>query len=205
MFRRPAVKRVGVLIGLLIAVLVVGVFLAGISKIRSSADQEACRLNLKQLGLAVSNYHDTNDRLPPLVDRGDGAETGRGLPSVFALLTQFIEADPANYHSRREPNEYWAHSSVPFTFKFKYEVVTLHGGTANQVQKVFLCPADTTAHDLRDVPMTLPDGTTGYYATGSYSAKGLVPWSTGNLKSFPRGTENTVLMAERPQVCRTLA
>jgi hypothetical protein len=68
---------------------------------------------------------------------------------------------------------------------------------------VFIDPADTTANGLRDISMTLPDGTTGYYATGSYAANGLLPWGTGGLAELQRGTANTILIAERPQVCHT--
>jgi prepilin-type processing-associated H-X9-DG protein len=54
--------------------------------------------------------------------------------------------------------------------------------------------------------MTLPDGSTGYYATGSYAANGQLPWGTGTIpRSFPKGPENTILIGERPQVCRTAA
>jgi hypothetical protein len=204
--RRPAATLVEVLLGLAIAVLIFGLVVAGAGKMRASADRMKCSNNLKQLGLAVHNYQDTADHLPSLVDQGTGASTGQGLPSLFALLTPFIEADPWCYSPRRRlPDEYHAHSSVAFTFEAKGQTITEHGGIANQLYRlVFLCPADATAHDLRDVPMTLPDGTTGYYATGSYAANGLVPWGTGTMpKSFPRGAENAVLMAERPQVCTT--
>jgi hypothetical protein len=64
---------------------------------------------------------------------------------------------------------------------------------------MFVDPADTTADRLRDVAMTLPDGSTGYYATGSYAANGLLPWGTDGL----RPSAGTILFAERPQVCRT--
>jgi hypothetical protein len=208
MSRRPAATLVELLLVLAIAALVLGLVVAGSAKMRESAGRMKCSNNLKQLALAVLNYHDTFDRLPPIVDQGDGAVTGRGLPSVFAHLTPFIEADPWCYSPRRRlPEEYHAHSSVAFTFQSKGETITEHGGIANQsYRRVFLCPSDTTAQQLRDVPMTLPDGTTGYYATGSYAANGLVPWGTGTIpKSFPRGTQNSVLLGERPQVCRTAA
>jgi hypothetical protein len=205
MSRRPAATLVEVLVGLAIAALVVGLVLAGFGKIRASADRMKCTNNLKQLGLAVLNCELTDDHLPSLVDQGTGAPTGQGLPSLFALLTPYLEADPWYYNLNRLPAEYHAHSSVSFTFEAKGYTITEHGGIANQsYRRVFLCPLDATAKDLRDVPMTLPDGTTGYYATGSYAANGLAPWGTGTIgKSFPRGTENTVLMAERPQVCTT--
>jgi prepilin-type processing-associated H-X9-DG protein len=82
---------------------------------------------------------------------------------------------------------------------------TLYGGIVNQNWLVFRCPADTTANQLRDIPMTLPDGTTGYYAAGSYAANGMLPWGSGGLKDITRGTATTIMLGERPQVCRTAA
>ena len=204
MSHRPAVSRVEVLVGIVIAVLIVGLFLSGMCRIGESSRRMKCQNNLKQLGLAVHNYELTDDLLPALTDQGNGAPTGRGLPSVFANLMVYLENDPWNYTSRCTPTEYHAHSSVDFTVEAKGHTFTEHGGIANTSRSVFLCPYDTTANQLRDVPMTLPDGSTGYYATGSYAANGLLTWGASNLtKACPRGTANTILMAERPQVCRT--
>jgi Protein of unknown function (DUF1559) len=205
MCRRAGWSRAEVLVVLVLAVLVAGLVLGATMRLRADADGMKCRNNLKQLGLAVQNHHDTFGTLPPLADQGAGAPTGRGLPSLFALLTIYLEAWPANYHTGLPPERYHAHSSVVFTYPGKFgSTVTEDGGIANQSWRLFFRdPADTTADRLRDLPMTLPDGTTGYYATGSYAANGLAPWGTGGLpRSFPKGTPNTILFGERPQVCR---
>lgn len=204
MTRRPGLTRVEALVGLLVAALVVGLFAAGVGKMQGSADRMKCSNNLKQLGLALNNYYLTNDHLPPLADQGAGAPTGRGLPSGFGQLPPFLEGTTMVFRPEQSPDRYHAHSSIEFTWLHKGHPHTEHGGMANQFYRPFIDPADATAHQLRDVPMTLPDGTTGYYATGSYAANGLAPWGTGTIpKSFPRGAENTILVAERPQVCRT--
>lgn len=207
MLRRPGVTKVEVLVGVAIVILLVGLFLAGVGRVRSSADQMKCRNNIRQLGLAVHNYDDTNDRLPPIADQGAEAVTGEGVPSVFVHLIPYIEATNLFFRPGQSRDHYNAHSSVGITVPEKVGPPSvIGGGIVNQIWRTFLDPADDTAHDLRDVPMTLPDGTTGYYATGSYAASGLVPWGTGTIgKSFPRGIANTILMAERPQVCRTAA
>lgn len=205
MRRRAGRSRREVFVALLLAIVIGGLLLAAVGRVRESAARMKCRNNLKQLGIAIHGYHDVNNRLPPLVDVGEGAPTGRGVPSAFATLIPYIEATPMLYQPGRSPPEaYHAPSSAPFQFHHKDGTTgTQYGGIANQVWQVFLDPADATGDRLRDVMMALPDGTTGYYASGSYAANGLLPWGNGKLAEFSRGIENTVLLAERPQVCRT--
>lgn len=196
---RSARTRVQVLLILCVLLLLSGLILTGIVRLRQTAAQMQCQNNLKQLGIGLHAYTDANGRLPPLVDHGEGSRTGRGLSSVFALLTPFIEVTPWRGLSGDVPDRYHAPSSNVSNFIAKETHIRQEGGFANQVWRTFLCPSDTTADRLRDVPMTLPDGTTGHYATGSYVANGMLPW---NQKGFAL-SPSTILFAERPQVCRT--
>jgi hypothetical protein len=208
MRRCAGLSRIEVVVCLLIVAMVTGLVAVGVVRLREEAARTGCQNNLKQLGLALHNYHDTNNGLPPLVDQGEGTPTGRGLPSAFFLLTPYIEAAPIMYRPGHSPPEaYHAPSSVPFTFQHKDGTTgTDYGGAVNQAHPVFVCPADTTGDKLRDVSMTLPDGTTGYYATGSYAANGLLPWGTKGIRDgIPNGAATTILFAERPQVCRDAA
>ena len=201
MLQRPALSRIGVVVALLMVGLCIALFLSAVGRIREAAALSTCKNNLKQLGIAVHNYSSANrDRLPPLADQGEGAISGNGLPSIFATLGPYIEACPRYYRPDRAPADYYAHSSIAFSYKDKFGTLgTLQGGVANQIWRAFIDPSDATADRLRDVPITLPDGTTDYYATGSYAANGLVPWGTGWL---PASSPNVILFSERPQVCR---
>ncbi len=202
--RRPAPARVQVLLALGVLLLLAGLVLTGVVRLRQQAAQMTCQNNLKQLSIGLLGYTDANNRLPPLVDQGDGSPTGRGLPSVFWTLIPFLESTWRLYSpdrsDRSAAERYHAHSSVAIPFNaIKYKGVQ-DGGDANQVYKTFLCPSDTSADQLRDIPVTLPDGSTGYYATGSYVANGMAPW---NQKWGTLNTSNTILFTERPQVCNT--
>jgi type II secretory pathway pseudopilin PulG len=203
MLHRRGLTLVELVVALIIVVLLTGLILAAIAHVRASADLMTCRNNLKQLGLAVHNYNDTTGRLPPLVDQGEGAPTGRGLPSAFGTFFPFIEATPFVFRDDRAPDYYNAPTSVVFHYSHKGMPFTQVGGMANHIIRLFLDPADATGNGLCDIPMSLPDGATGYYATGSYAANGLLPWGVRGLATIPGGLANTVMFGERPQVCET--
>jgi prepilin-type processing-associated H-X9-DG protein len=205
--RRSGLSRIDVLVGLLIVVVGAGLLLPIVVRVREAAKATNCSNNLKQLGLATHNYASAfPERLPPLTDQGEGAPTGHGLLSAYAELFPFLEANPFYYSAKRSPDRYLAHSSVMFTYENK-DCTSFEegGGMANLFWPVFIDPADGTASQLRDILMTLPDGTTGYYATGSYAANGLLPWGKKGVGEFPGSRAQTVLFSERPQVCRTAA
>jgi hypothetical protein len=201
--QRSIVSWVEVVLVTSIAALVVGVGLGLTGRIRDAADRAKCQNNLKELSFALASYYDQNGTLPPLTDQGEGAPTGWGLPSIFAHLILYMEQTPFYFRSEWPPDHYHAHSSVVFNYSHK-SAVTQVGGVANSVMRVFLDPADDTSDRLIDVPMTLPDGSTGYYATGSYAANGLIPWG---MRFPPEGWSRTIgnalLFGERVQVCRT--
>jgi hypothetical protein len=193
----------------LIVALIAGLVLPVMMRVRETADRTRCTSNLKQLVLGSLNYVDAyQGKLPPLTDQGPGSRTGRGILSVFAMLVPYLEAGPRYYDpDRSPPSDYYAVSSAVFTYRYKDNSTGSDtGGMANRAWGVFACPADLSADKLRDVRMTVPGGDTGHYAAGSYAANGMIPWGTGTYpKSFPDGIATTILIAERPKVCRTAA
>jgi prepilin-type processing-associated H-X9-DG protein len=199
---RPGFSTTKAVLAIVFSIALIGLFIVAVGKLRHEAWRTQCQNNLKQLALGLHNYQDSNNRLPPLVDLGDGSPSGRGLSSIFFTLGPYLEASPQLYKPGKSPPEaYHAHSSSPFTFLNKDGTTGIeYGGVANQVSRLFLCPADGVPGGLRDVALTLPDGSTGHYATGNYAANGLLPWRTGDLHLFGAGT---ILFAERPQVCET--
>ncbi len=84
----------------IIAVLI-GLLLPAIQKVREAANRFSCANNLKQLGLAIHNYHSTNNFLPPSRLNKDGcaAWTVLILPYVEQdnLLNQWTSVNDAYY------------------------------------------------------------------------------------------------------------
>jgi type II secretory pathway pseudopilin PulG len=206
MGRREAFSRIELFVLVLILSLVAGLIIPAILKVRESAAQSRCQNNLKQLALAFHNHNDATGRLPCLTDFGDDAPTGNGVISIFGALIPYIEQGPWGFDLKGPLTEYNGHSSMTFTLPVKSGVTrTITGGQVNRAWKVFIDPSDTTAAGLIDIAMKLPDGSTGYYATGSYVANGLVFINNDAQipKTFGDGTSLTLMLAERPQVCQS--
>jgi len=108
MCTRLGLSRIEVLIWSTIGLIVVGIVMVGISRVREAANLAHCRNNLRQLGLAVLNYDSSCGRLPCLTDQGDGTPTGRHLQSVFARLRPYIESSFDLYLVNKTPEYYHA-------------------------------------------------------------------------------------------------
>jgi prepilin-type N-terminal cleavage/methylation domain-containing protein len=96
---RPASKNGFTLIELLVVIAIiatlVAILLPAVQQAREAARRSSCKNNLKQLGIALHNYHDTYNTLPPGYIYG-GPSTGGAAWSWGAMILPFME-QPALY------------------------------------------------------------------------------------------------------------
>ena len=122
---RPAFSLVELFVVLAIIVLLLGLLLPAIQKVRAAADSIRCRNNLHQIGVASHHYHNDYGTLPPggIEWRPAGNTTRRQL-AWSAFLLPYLEQD--NLHRR-----------LDFSKAFDAAENT---AAASQVVSIYLCP-----------------------------------------------------------------
>jgi prepilin-type processing-associated H-X9-DG protein len=85
-------RAVNVLIVLVSLLLVGGLGLLGINKVREAAARASCSNNLKQMGLSLLNYHDTCNGYPPAAIPNPDLPAERRLSWIVGIVP-YAEAD----------------------------------------------------------------------------------------------------------------
>lgn len=167
------------LIELLVSIAIIGMLIAlllpAVQMARESARRSQCKNNMKQIGLALHNYHDTHNILPPAsIWTGKGEPYGVGMIPLGAYDRVATGISPGTEPDRLQAN--WLILLLPYldqtpvynTFDLHQPVdadVNAPGRTTNIA--VLKCPSDSLNNSFHE--RGLLTGAHGHeYARGNY-------------------------------------
>lgn len=152
--RRNGFTLIELLVVIAIIAVLIGLLLPAVQQARDAARRTQCRDHLKQMGLALHNYHDAHGTLPPgYVYRPDNSYSPAANGSGFswgAMVLPFLEQAP-----------------LYGQFNFSVAVFAAVNETPREVRlPVFLCPNDSVSHERMIEMGPTPER----YAMGSFVA-----------------------------------
>ncbi|QDU06701.1 DUF1559 domain-containing protein [Gimesia aquarii] len=207
MLRRNQRSNGFTLIELLVVIAIIAILIAlllpAVQQAREAARRSSCKNNLKQIGIAMHNYHDVHNTLPPgYLDNDPIADTeNRNLLGWGTFILPFIEQS-ALYNSIGEVGGFdvnWTSITEMTTAS-----ATVPTPYAKVILKSFICPSDPMGGINTDVLNYGKSNYTGV-AGNTYrtSAAGVKPTGTFYDNSSVRfrdirdGLSNTIIIGER--------
>lgn len=187
-YRRPAYSLVEVLVVIAIIATLIGLILPAVQRVRDAADRSKCSNNLRQIALALHQYHDAHLALPPGMSYRGGQDP---LPfmSWHARLLPYVEQTALWEESiRAYQTNSWFLDNPP------------HTGFPT-VMPVFICPSDSRTDTPSTIQSRRPAFTSylGVEGTDQYQRDGvLFVDSAIRLVDVRDGTSHTLLVGERP-------
>ncbi len=130
--RSDGFTLIELLVVIAIIAILIGLLLPAVQKIREAANRMKCSNNLKQIGLALHNHHDTTGKLPPGGLMGWTGNTGdwgsnQGTWIVYSL--PYMEQDGM-------------YKIINPRFEIQNSVDIGIGGVTNRFLKGIRCPSD---------------------------------------------------------------
>jgi prepilin-type N-terminal cleavage/methylation domain-containing protein/prepilin-type processing-associated H-X9-DG protein len=218
------VRRCGfTLIELLVVIAIIAILIAllvpAVQKVREAASRTQCENNMKQIALAVHNYHDANKLFPEGVVDDWPPAAPHFYWSWLAMVLPFVEQDPVykQADSWARQGGGWPSTSPPYYWwpwgDFWTNFATAQPNPAlSQVMPIYICPSDWRTLFATGAQTGEPGGVglTSYLANGGISGdnngtggalnqSGVLYWgSKTRFGKITDGSSNTFLAGERP-------
>ncbi len=176
---RSRIHRGFTLIELLVVIAIIAVLIAlllpAVQAAREAARRSQCINNLKQIGLAMHNYHQTNDTFPQGHSQAasqvgySGAYAGWTEWSAQAEMLGFLEQTPL-------------YNSINFSFCSGYNYGFFCNSSAVFTKiNSFVCPSDNSNGNAKFIAswgnLSIPPGNNNYRA--SFGTTSLAGWNNG--------------------------
>ncbi len=179
------------LVVIAIIAILIGLLLPAVQKVREAAARLKCVNNLKQFGVALHNYHDSNGTLPKGQSRYTSAAPREGAWSWMAYILPHIEQGNAWNQAKAFANGGGTNWYV------------WYNPACALSMPLFNCPTDSRGTQQYVMAPPFSNQTlTGYLGnsgTTSTSFNGVLYYeSKVKLTDISDGTSNTLLVGERP-------
>ena len=187
--RSAGFTLIELMVVLAIIAILTGLLLAGVQKVRSAADRIHCANNLRQIGLALHQYHDTYQRFPPAVTLNDPSQIYNEL-SWRVRIIPFLEQDA-----------FWQQTQKEFATNPYPNMPPYHAG-ASMPFAIFSCPSDWRSQQAQAYPPFSAIALSSYLAIEGIDYQTmngiLYKNSRTRMTDVIDGLSNTLLVGERP-------
>lgn len=188
MASRRGITLLEVLVVIAILGVLIGLTVPAVQRARDAAARAHCANNLRQIGLALHQYHNGHRSFPPGVSYQDGASPYPFM-SWNTRLLPFLEQDGL-----------WAQAKAAFAQNAFFQAVPPHHGLST-VMPAYACPSDKWALAVRDLGSVQVAFTSylGVSGTNQFRKDGILFLdSRVRFAEVTDGTSHTLLAGERP-------